>query len=453
MDGAVRVQARAPARPAPSFTPVRAGLLQRCSDGTCGCDKKRADELQRMPASGQETGHAPAIVQDVLASSGRPLDQSARPSLEAAFGHDFGSVRVHTDERAAESARTVRALAYTVGRHIVFADGHYAPGTTAGRTLLAHELAHVVQQSAARWRAPEIAIAPDGDRAEREAEASAARVSADGSPGAIGSRLSELAVTRKVRVEAPATKIPKPGGKGLDQTNAATIQAYCATLCPSGAPTVDGTTGELSMRGGHCTPPPVPGGIGPPAPSPAGTSATPTGCECLCDMIASAHTWRIQIDDGGWPGTAFDDDDAASGKTPGGTGGIVTAPSPNSPKLWGAATTGGRQLDIDPWLVLGHELCGHGWLGNFGRHAPDEAAKRGEGGHQETVQRENLLRKEHGIDLRGTFKDPNCGESYWRNRASPRRVNWSSYRAVCEQWRRDYNRRRGTSYKITDRIP
>ena len=53
-----------------------------------------------------------------------------------------------------------------------------------------------------------------------------------------------------------------------------------------------------------------------------------------------------------------------------GTGGRVTAPSPNSPKLWGAATAAGKRLDIDPWLVLGHELCGHAWLGDRGEHAP-----------------------------------------------------------------------------------
>ena len=49
----------------------------------------------------------------------------------------------------------------------------------------------------------------------------------------------------------------------------------------------------------------------------------------------------------------------------------------------------GTALNIDPWLVLGHELCGHAWLGNAGKHGPDEAAARGEGGHQETVAREN----------------------------------------------------------------
>jgi hypothetical protein len=83
----------------------------------------------------------------VLHSPGQPLDAGERTFLEPRFGHDFSRVRVHTDARAAESARAVDALAYTVGQHIVFAERQYAPGTDAGRRLLAHELAHVIQQN------------------------------------------------------------------------------------------------------------------------------------------------------------------------------------------------------------------------------------------------------------------------------------------------------------------
>jgi hypothetical protein len=80
---------------------------------------------------------------------GRPLDAATREFFSACFGHDFGNVRVHADAEAAESARAVNALAYTVGRDVVFAAGQYAPHTRAGRQLLAHELTHVVQQSGA----------------------------------------------------------------------------------------------------------------------------------------------------------------------------------------------------------------------------------------------------------------------------------------------------------------
>ena len=177
MDGGLHVAVRAPARPAPSFTPVRAGLLQRCGDGTCGCGCEEThdeDLLQRSPSDASAgPALAPPIVHDVLGSPGRPLEPGTRATMERSFGHDFGSVRVHTDARAAESARAVHARAYTVGSDVVFADGRYAPGTEDGRRLLAHELAHVVQQgsgagrrrcSARGWRSP----APT-DAAEAEA--------------------------------------------------------------------------------------------------------------------------------------------------------------------------------------------------------------------------------------------------------------------------------------------
>jgi hypothetical protein len=185
-------------------------------------------------------------------------------------------------------------------------------------------------------------------------------------------------------------------------------------------------------------------------------SATRTGCGCICDMTASGHTWKVVVDDavGSWPHTNFDDDDAANGKKPGGSGGRVTAPSPNSPKFWGAATTAGTTLNIDPWLVLGHELCGHAWLGDSGSHGPDETPNaRGEGGHQVTVGRENLIRGEHGVQARGSFKDPYCGESFSRDKAAPAAINWSAYLSTCQTWRTNYNAANGTTYKMSDKIP
>ena len=79
-------------------------------------------------------------------------------------------------------------------------------------------------------------------------------------------------------------------------------------------------------------------------------------------MVASGHTWTIVVDDGAWPHTNFDDDDAANGVTAGGSGGSVTAPSPNSPKLWGAGTAKGGTLDIPSWLVLATSCAAmRGW--------------------------------------------------------------------------------------------
>ncbi|MFT3718295.1 DUF4157 domain-containing protein [Pseudorhodoferax sp.] len=91
----------------------------------------------------------PGSVLATLRTPGMPLDDALRADFGARFGHDFGQVRVHRDAAAARSAQDVAALAYTVGPHIVFGAGRYAPHGGAGRRLLAHELAHVVQQSAA----------------------------------------------------------------------------------------------------------------------------------------------------------------------------------------------------------------------------------------------------------------------------------------------------------------
>ncbi|MBN2388413.1 MAG: DUF4157 domain-containing protein [Anaerolineales bacterium] len=90
----------------------------------------------------------PSIVRNVLRAPGRPLEEKTRAALEPHFGHEFGQVQIHTDAAAADAARTVHALAFTVGKDIVFGRDQYAPTTRAGRGLLAHELAHVVQQGA-----------------------------------------------------------------------------------------------------------------------------------------------------------------------------------------------------------------------------------------------------------------------------------------------------------------
>ena len=136
----------------PSLTPVRSRTLQRCASTHCPpgqCDggkKTKRPGLQRYAAGPAGPTTAPPIVDEVLRSSGRPLDPATRAYMEPRFGHDFSRVRVHSDAKAAESARAVNALAYTVGRDVVFGAGQYAPGTAAGRRLVAHELTHVVQQ-------------------------------------------------------------------------------------------------------------------------------------------------------------------------------------------------------------------------------------------------------------------------------------------------------------------
>ena len=104
-----------------------------------------APESERTTPTPASTSGAQAMVPG---GQGQPLDTATRAYMEPRFGHDFSQVRVHNDEQAAEAASTVSARAYTVGGDIVFGAQEYAPDTASGRRLLAHELTHVVQQSA-----------------------------------------------------------------------------------------------------------------------------------------------------------------------------------------------------------------------------------------------------------------------------------------------------------------
>lgn len=119
-----------------------------------------AAQVRRAPVqSGAGAGAAaPPVVDHVLAGPGEALDSGARHFMERRFGRDFSNVRVHVDAQAAASARAVDAHAYTVGDHVVFGTGRYAPSTVDGRRLLAHELTHVLQQGGALRRA---SLSPD----------------------------------------------------------------------------------------------------------------------------------------------------------------------------------------------------------------------------------------------------------------------------------------------------
>lgn len=118
--------------------PATPQVQKKCSV----CGKK---ELRRKSEASAPAG-VPDSVTQALGSSGSAMDPSTQHFMESRFGHDFSNVQIHTDATAQHSARAINALAYTSGNHIVFGDGQYAPGTTEGKKLLAHELTHVVQQ-------------------------------------------------------------------------------------------------------------------------------------------------------------------------------------------------------------------------------------------------------------------------------------------------------------------
>lgn len=196
-----------------SQAPLQAGLLQRKCDcgthtmsGECGDCAKKKGLLQRKAAHGIESSEAPSIVNEVLRSPGQPLDTATRAFMEPRFGHDFSHVRVHTDAKAAESARSVNALAYTVDSHVVLGSGHYAPHTSSGRKLLAHELTHVVQQSNALSPAGALSIGPVESAHEHEAASAVAAIE-NGSRPRIGG--PSLVLQRQ-----PATHITAPIPKG-----------------------------------------------------------------------------------------------------------------------------------------------------------------------------------------------------------------------------------------------
>jgi Domain of unknown function (DUF4157) len=124
----------------------------RAADQALSLPEKEVASAHHVPLSRNSLGPGdyqtlPANVLRTLVMPGAPLERELRSDMERRLGHDFSHVRVHADSAAADSARAVDAQAYTVGNHIVFGAGHFAPATRSGRHLIAHELAHVVQQS------------------------------------------------------------------------------------------------------------------------------------------------------------------------------------------------------------------------------------------------------------------------------------------------------------------
>ncbi|HEX6259274.1 MAG TPA: DUF4157 domain-containing protein [Woeseiaceae bacterium] len=162
----------------------------------------------------QGTESAPASVETVLLSSGRPLDLALRHDMENRFGYDFSRVRVHSDSAAEQSARDVNANAYTVGQRIVFGAGRFTPGTHEGRRLIAHELTHVVQQS--------------GSEANHVGRATEAR--------GLVSRATDRIIQRDLAIEPPR---PNAEGRVLTSAQIAAAIAFNNQVLGSIANSVD----------------------------------------------------------------------------------------------------------------------------------------------------------------------------------------------------------------------
>ncbi len=209
------------------FSPQRESpaTIQRKAEGDAG-DAAAADALPLVHAA-------------LRSGQGAPLDTQTQQRMEAGFGQDFSQVRIHTGQQAARSARSIHARAYTSGTRIVFGEGQYRPHTGEGQRLIAHELAHVVQQAGA----------------------------------------ATPAVQRKLIVEDPATALPGTPARQHWEDIRDSLRSLSPDFAVNAAGDVTLTTPDLCK-------------------TPARTTD-----RCLCDMHNLADTWKIKVDDTTWPHT------------------------------------------------------------------------------------------------------------------------------------------------------
>jgi hypothetical protein len=157
-------QSQSPSKPDGESAPI---ATRAPIGGSRGAAHRRVD-LTRVPPRASAPSALPSVVHEVMRSPGAPLDATSRRFMQARLNHDFSAVRLHTGAEAAQAARALDARAYTVGPHIVFDDGQYAPHNPGGRALLAHELAHTIQQG--EGALPE-RLRADSPHSSHEAEA------------------------------------------------------------------------------------------------------------------------------------------------------------------------------------------------------------------------------------------------------------------------------------------
>jgi hypothetical protein len=174
--------------------PSGMGILQRAVGNSA------VGAMMRRESGEEAAPEQRSPVHDVVgASSGQALDTDTRTDLEGRLGADFSDVRVHTGDAAHESAKSVGAHAYTVGNNVVFQRDAYDPSSHSGRTTLAHELTHVIQQRSGPVDGTDapggIRVSDPSDRYEREATANAERAMSAPGPEAVATRAPEPAVT------------------------------------------------------------------------------------------------------------------------------------------------------------------------------------------------------------------------------------------------------------------
>lgn len=195
-----------------------------------------AEEKEEPAAQRVAKESAPrSSVHDVVGSGGgEPMDSETRADMEGRLGADFGDVRIHTDGRAHESAKDVGAHAYTVGRDVVFQRDAYDPASHEGKTMLAHELTHVVQQRNGAVDGTQteggIRVSDPSDRFEREAVANADRVMSTPSATAPTADAGASASSAAVASTGPAA----PVQRAVDESSGAESAADSASVQRAG---------------------------------------------------------------------------------------------------------------------------------------------------------------------------------------------------------------------------
>ena len=417
-----------------------------------GFDSAESGTVQAKPAFQLQAKPAAQSVDTADHSNGLPAQLQA--GIESLSGVAMNDVTVNYNSN---KPKQMKAHAFAQGTDI-----HIGPGQ---EQHLPHEAWHVAQQKQGRVKAnTEVGGQPVNDNPGLESEADimgAKAMQLKATSGQENQPLQKASSTnapvqRKLQVENPAQKVPNPGGKGVNLSNAQVVQGYLRQLTPEAKALVNGKSGDVSIGDMSLYNPikPAPGHKGP-VPLQYTLSPHPFATKSLMDMVDSTHLWRIRIDDSSWPHTKFDS--RADSNQPGvGSGGIVTSPSPNDDDAWGAVTKSGKFEDIPPYMVLGHELFGHALKGDTGNHEADHGKLRGRGGHQQTVGLENKLRDEQKMELRGDFRAPYGGESFKHKKGAP--VDISAFKkkrtvSINIAWRQEYNQLNGTNYTIQDQIP
>jgi outer membrane protein OmpA-like peptidoglycan-associated protein len=385
-------------------------LQRKCACGGSCTDCRSANPANpRAQRGALESAAVPSIARQARRTPGHALDTETRHYMEVRFGHDFGRVRIHDDTDSAEAAGAVAAQAYTLGHDIFFAPHTYAPRSSSGLELLAHELAHVVQQG--EPAGDDVHMAAAGSRHESQADQSARAVAAGRHTPALDA--TRPSVQRKLVVDSTSGFTGAAG----QQPGSPAVADPAASLTPFERldmmdHVISGLCPDFKVMKG--TPPPLKSGAAAASlgsgevVSKTGASLAPdrlaggsdaTGCCCLNVLTNAPNTWTIHVSQLVSPFTSGSD---------------IVLPSSNTPVEFGSYTAAGSLAFQGLIPVAGHELCGHAALIQVGAH-PAAVDRTTSDVHDPTVNIENSIAREQGTpvaDLRGrAASGPHRGES------------------------------------------